>query len=90
MKAELVKITEAMTGNTELAETLMKNFNAINDMAATREDAIFKRLGEINTSLSRQIDGWGQKLDKKLNFIDKNLTAINKKLNIDPDLLTED
>jgi hypothetical protein len=97
MKAELIEITKEMTGSTELAEALMKNFNGINDMAIQRETAIFDRLTQIKNDLSAKIDTWGRdldskisKTDSKINTVDKKLDVLLKHFGIDPNLLTEE
>src|ERR1700751_3335765 len=53
MKVELIEITAEMVGNhKELAKALMKNFNAINNMAEKREKLIIARLDKMQTQIT--------------------------------------
>lgn len=91
MKAKLILITKEMTGSTELAKALNKNFDSLNDIAAQREDAIFKGMKDME---ARIIRSFNESIDIKLNAritpIEKKLNAIIKHLQIDPNLLLED
>lgn len=94
MKAELTVITELIMEDKEkLAKALNDNFNAINDMAETREKAIFTRLGEIKRDLSTQIDTWSNSLKADLEqTMDDKIAALAKDLGRDPNdpsLLTD-
>lgn len=91
MKAKLIEITKEMTGSTELAETLNENFNTLNDMAAQREDALFKGLKEMETRIIKSIQASETRLETKLETkLVKRLDAILKINGIDPNLLQED
>jgi DNA anti-recombination protein RmuC len=91
MKADLVTITEEMTGSTELAEALNKNFESLNDRIQEREDAILKGLkemeGRIIRSFERSIE---TAIAANNKVLVKKLDAVLRQNGIDPNLLTEE
>ncbi len=77
MKAEQVTITEEMAGNKVLAEALMSNFTALNEMAEKRELLILERIGTVQKNI---ID-----LRTDVALISQNMNKLMQHFNIAPD-----
>ena len=69
MKATLKKITQEMTGSTELTEILNENFETLNEHQHKREMAIFGRLREIETKFDARFDSLETDVKKILNHL---------------------